>query len=94
MSHLHSRIGHEPPFSAVKISLHQPWRVPSAFIVNHDLEGASFRHWLHLDRLLQGGRHLNAGDEQALVGRVPRIDEGEDGPVGLDGNRRLEREVA
>ena len=69
-------------------------RLPSAFTVDHDLEGATFHRWLPLDRLLQGGRHPNAGVEQSLVGRVVRIDEGEDGPVGLDGNRRLEREAA
>ena len=69
-------------------------RLPSAFTVNPDLEGATFRRWLQLDRPLQGGRHPAVGVEQALVGQVPRIDTDEDGPVGLDGNRRLEREVA
>ena len=67
--------------------------MPSAFTVNHDLEGATFRRWLQFDRPLQCVRHPDVGVEQALVGRVPRIDTAEDGPVGLDGNRRLEREV-
>ena len=49
---------------------------------------------MQLDQLPQGGRHPNVGVEQTLVGRVPRIDKGEDDPAGLDGNRRLEREVA
>ena len=31
---------------------------------------------------------------QTLVGRVPQIDTDEDCPVGLEGSRRLEREVA
>ena len=69
-------------------------RLLSAFTVNHGLEGATFRRWLQLDRPLQCGRHPAVGVEQALIGRVPRIDTDEDGPVGLDGNRRLEREVA
>ena len=68
-------------------------RLPSAFTVNHGLEGATFRRWLQLERLLQGGRHPAVGVEQVLVGRVLRIDTDEDGPVGLDGNRWLEREV-
>ena len=32
------------------MSHHKPLRLPSAFTVNHDLEGATFRHWLHFDR--------------------------------------------
>ena len=59
MSHLHSRIGHETPFSAAKISLHPPLRLPSAFTVNHDLEGATFRRWLPLDRPLQERMEVN-----------------------------------
>ena len=94
LSHVRSPIGTEHYFSVVKISLHQRFRLPSAFTVNHDLEGATFRRWLPLDRPLQGGPHPAVGVEQALVGRVPRIDTDEDGPLGLDGNRRLEREVA
>ena len=46
LSHVRSPIGTKPHFSAVKISLHQPLRLPSAFTVNHDLEGATFRRWL------------------------------------------------
>ena len=69
-------------------------RLPSASTVNHGLEGATFRRWLQLERLLQDSRHPALGIEQALIGRVLRIDTDEDGPVGLDGNRRLEREVA
>ena len=170
LSHSHSLIGHGPPLGTAETSLHKPLRLPSAFTVDHDLEGAIFRRWLHLDRPLQGGRQpavgvkpgriprgdgafdpavfpvrrwvrrsslgtsgvgpvaphhfgpllspILPGDDhrldpaellarhrpedavrrsprtQALVGRVPRIDSDDDGPVGLDGNRRLEREVA
>ncbi len=42
------------PFSAVKISLHQPLRLPSAFTVNHDLDGAILDHRLQSERPLQG----------------------------------------
>ena len=71
-----------------------PLRLPSASTVNHDLEGATFRRWLQLDRPLQCGHRPALGVEQALVGRVPGIDTDEGGPVGLDGNQRPEREAA
>ena len=55
-------------------------RLPSAFTVNHDLEGAIFRRWLQLDRPLQCGRHRAVGlagkvsrDLQEIVIRRPRI---------------------
>ena len=53
------------------MSHHKPLRLPSAFTVNHDLEGATFHRWLPLGRPPQGGRHPAVGVEQALVGRVP-----------------------
>ena len=93
MSHLHSRIGHETPLRTAETSLHQPLRLPSVFTVNHDLDGATVRRWLRLDRPLHGDRHSAVGVEQALVGRVPRIDTDEDGLVSLVGDRQLEREV-
>ena len=83
-----------PLFTLPKRASSKPLRLRSAFTVDHDLEGAIFHRWSHLDRLLQGGRHRAVGVEQALVGRVPRIDTDEDGPLGPDANRRLERDVA
>ena len=49
--------GAEPHFSAVKFSLHKPLRLPTAFTVNHDLDGAILDHrWQH-ERPLQWGRN-------------------------------------
>ena len=41
------------PFSAAKISLHQPLRLPSAFTADHDLDGAVLDHRLQHERPLQ-----------------------------------------
>ena len=57
LSHVRSPIGTEHHFSAVKISLHQPLRLPSAFTADHDLDGAILDHrWQH-ERPLQRGRN-------------------------------------
>ena len=89
-----SRSARNPTLRTAETSLHEPLRLPSAFIVEHALERATFRRWLQPDRPLQGGRHSAVGIEQALVGRVPGIDTDEEGPVRLDVNWRLEPEVA
>ena len=46
-----------PHFSAVKISLHQPLRLPSALTADHDLDGAMLDHRLHHERPLQWGHN-------------------------------------
>ena len=71
VSHSHPGAATCPPLHTAETSLHQPLLLPSAFTVDHDLEGATFHRWLPLDRPLQGGRHPAVGVEQALVGRVP-----------------------
>ncbi len=41
------------PFSAAKIRLHQPLRLPSAFTADHDSDGAILDHRLQPERPLQ-----------------------------------------
>ena len=65
LSHSHPGSGARPPFRTAETSFHRPLRLPSAFTVNHDLEGASFRRWLHLDSPIQRGRHPAKRDESA-----------------------------
>ena len=57
LSHVRSPIGTQHHFSAVKISLHQPLRLPSAFTVDHDMAGAILDHRLQHERPLQWGRN-------------------------------------
>ena len=52
----------------VKISLHQPLRLPSAFTADHDLDGAVLNHRLHHERPLQWGQNgmkgIGIGDSE------------------------------
>ena len=57
LSHVHSPIGTTPRFYAVKKRLQKPLRLPSAFTVNPDLDGAILDHRLQHERPLQWGRN-------------------------------------
>ena len=75
LSHVRFPIGTKHHFSAVKISLHQPLRLPSAFTLNHDLDGAILDHRLQHERPLQWGRNCMNGKtigESVFVNRRDR----------------------
>ena len=62
--HVRSPIDTEPHFSAVKISLHKPLRLPRTFTLYHDSDGAILDHRLHHKWPLQWGRNGMEGSDR------------------------------
>ena len=67
LSHVHSPIGTNRHFSAVKISLQPTCCPPRGIAVDDHADGAIFRPWLHLDNLLQRSRYAARGVESTFV---------------------------